>query len=467
MKIKIWSKVFLTLLMFVSSSAYSMNKGELIDAIAGDAGLSKADAGNALNALIASSIEIFGDTGSSVLMPLGRIRLGDLGPDRTFVANGHVTVLKRNEPPSSFDGLVTVSESADTGDLELTISLNELTGSGDELDLVLTQTALKPLESDGTSNKDKNDTLALNFQYKGNLYFSVVSPTETGRGWDGTYKGKLSLIRAASVVPVLVTDTALLRNLVTTAYVDSFFDAFTADLARNIETGFNMAPELSKAAHNKLKNSAAYGSIIATYLEQASPVLIEYVDCIILAANRGEGNDNDCGRITEKLTGMLKLPIAQMIKVTTLDVDSDGDTIPDDASKIDLTITPGRLEFTLTESVNRALGVYLDKIAEELVLSVDQGQDNERDFDIVLDNAALIAGIEKPDIRRVSDSFSKIATNALKKGDKVALRGFGTFSISNRAARTGRNPQTGATIKIAAKKVAKFKAGAALAGAVN
>jgi DNA-binding protein HU-beta len=59
------------------------------------------------------------------------------------------------------------------------------------------------------------------------------------------------------------------------------------------------------------------------------------------------------------------------------------------------------------------------------------------------------------------------ATGALKKGDRVALIGFGTFSISQRKARNGRNPQTGATIKIAARRVAKFTAGAELKKAVN
>jgi DNA-binding protein HU-beta len=58
--------------------------------------------------------------------------------------------------------------------------------------------------------------------------------------------------------------------------------------------------------------------------------------------------------------------------------------------------------------------------------------------------------------------ITKAQAEALKKGDKVILVGFGTFSVSERNARTGRNPQTGAEIKIAAKKVAKFKAGAEL-----
>ena len=55
----------------------------------------------------------------------------------------------------------------------------------------------------------------------------------------------------------------------------------------------------------------------------------------------------------------------------------------------------------------------------------------------------------------------------MKKGGRVSLVGFGSWSVSNRAARDGRNPQTGATIKIAAKNVIKFKAGSELEGAVN
>jgi DNA-binding protein HU-beta len=58
-------------------------------------------------------------------------------------------------------------------------------------------------------------------------------------------------------------------------------------------------------------------------------------------------------------------------------------------------------------------------------------------------------------------------TTALKKGDKVTLVGFGTFSVSKRAARSGRNPQTGKAIKIAARKVARFKAGSKLAAKVK
>ena len=69
------------------------------------------------------------------------------------------------------------------------------------------------------------------------------------------------------------------------------------------------------------------------------------------------------------------------------------------------------------------------------------------------------AGITKTQANAALDSFVDTVTKTLKKGDKVTLVGFGTFSVSKRAARNGRNPQTGAVIKIKAKKVARFKAG--------
>ncbi len=69
------------------------------------------------------------------------------------------------------------------------------------------------------------------------------------------------------------------------------------------------------------------------------------------------------------------------------------------------------------------------------------------------------AGITKTQANASLDSFVEAVTVTLKKGGKVTLVGFGTFSVSKRAARNGRNPQTGAVIKIKAKKFAKFKAG--------
>jgi DNA-binding protein HU-beta len=74
------------------------------------------------------------------------------------------------------------------------------------------------------------------------------------------------------------------------------------------------------------------------------------------------------------------------------------------------------------------------------------------------------AGITKVQAGAALDSFMEGVTKTLKSGDKLILVGFGTFSVSKRAARNGRNPATGATIKIKAKKVARFKASKELSG---
>ena len=80
--------------------------------------------------------------------------------------------------------------------------------------------------------------------------------------------------------------------------------------------------------------------------------------------------------------------------------------------------------------------------------------------------AAQDAGITKTDAAAALNSILGSITKALAKGDRVSLVGFGTFSVSKRAARTGRNPATGATIQIPAANVPKFKAGKKLKGAV-
>ncbi len=73
----------------------------------------------------------------------------------------------------------------------------------------------------------------------------------------------------------------------------------------------------------------------------------------------------------------------------------------------------------------------------------------------------------KADAKKALDAFIGATTKALKKGDRVALVGFGSFSVSKREARKGRNPQTGKEITIPAKKVVKFKAGAELSGVIK
>ena len=80
---------------------------------------------------------------------------------------------------------------------------------------------------------------------------------------------------------------------------------------------------------------------------------------------------------------------------------------------------------------------------------------------------AADAGLSKADAKKALDGFINTTTAALKSGDRVALVGFGSFSVSTRAARKGRNPQTGKEIDIKAKKVVKFKAAADLSDKVK
>ena len=77
------------------------------------------------------------------------------------------------------------------------------------------------------------------------------------------------------------------------------------------------------------------------------------------------------------------------------------------------------------------------------------------------------AGLTKKDADAAVKAFTEVVTEELKKGEKIQLTGFGTFEVSERAARSGRNPRTGETMKMKASKAPKFKAGKALKDAVN
>lgn len=77
------------------------------------------------------------------------------------------------------------------------------------------------------------------------------------------------------------------------------------------------------------------------------------------------------------------------------------------------------------------------------------------------------AGISKTDAAKAVKAFTDVVVAEMKKGEKIQLVGFGTFEVSERAARTGRNPQTGDVMEIAASKAPKFKAGKALKDAIN
>jgi len=85
----------------------------------------------------------------------------------------------------------------------------------------------------------------------------------------------------------------------------------------------------------------------------------------------------------------------------------------------------------------------------------------------LVDAMAADAGISKASAKKALDSMMGNVEKTLKGGGRVSLVGFGSWSVTRRAARDGRNPQTGATIKIAAKNVVKFKPGAELKNSVN
>lgn len=85
----------------------------------------------------------------------------------------------------------------------------------------------------------------------------------------------------------------------------------------------------------------------------------------------------------------------------------------------------------------------------------------------LIEAIASKADLTKADAKKALDAFIESTTKSLKKGDRVALVGFGSFSVAKRASRTGRNPKTGQEMQIPAKKVVKFKPGADLSDSVK
>mgnify|MGYP005781688043 FL=1 len=77
----------------------------------------------------------------------------------------------------------------------------------------------------------------------------------------------------------------------------------------------------------------------------------------------------------------------------------------------------------------------------------------------LIDAVAKEAGITKAESKKAVDAFVNVVSSALQSGDRIALVGFGSFSVAEKPARTGRNPRTGEAIEISAKKTVRFKAG--------
>jgi DNA-binding protein HU-beta len=104
---------------------------------------------------------------------------------------------------------------------------------------------------------------------------------------------------------------------------------------------------------------------------------------------------------------------------------------------------------------------------ERRVELAHNGSDNVMNKADFIGAVAGAAELSKADAGRAIDAVIEVVKKALKKGDSVSLVGFGTFQVRKRAARQGRNPRTGQTIKIKASKIPSFKAGKALKDAVN
>ena len=85
----------------------------------------------------------------------------------------------------------------------------------------------------------------------------------------------------------------------------------------------------------------------------------------------------------------------------------------------------------------------------------------------LVDAIAAVAGLTKADSKKAVDAFIQVTSETLKAGDRLALIGFGSFSVAQKAAKMGRNPQTGKQISIPAKKAIKFKAGSELTSSIN
>lgn len=128
----------------------------------------------------------------------------------------------------------------------------------------------------------------------------------------------------------------------------------------------------------------------------------------------------------------------------------DFDACPAFAAALDLSPGRGDQRRNKAGSKCRAAEVVID--ADRIATDTQGGPDRD---------------LSKADAKKALDGFINATTKALQKGETVSLVGFGSFSISKRSARTGRNPQTGKEIKIAAKNVVKFKAGAELSKSVN
>ena len=457
--------VSLILTLSFSSSAFSMNKAELIEAIASDSGLSKADAKRALDAITGAVASIYQEVGETDFGDLGRITAPDARP-RSFLHRGHVTVLKARDTETISDGYVSVSELPD-GSLEMRVArfppVPSSDGRNHEPCLDDNGDIEPPLRITITRNPSGR-IAGTRVRRGGGQIFS--SSLECGRrtyaGFmtlrrDGSYSGPATVLSERAAPADYKGHVTLLRSLAAGAYYDSFFDIISYWEARSIRQQFGPTDQRS---HTRLYNSATYSRAFGKYIDKSTPLLMKYMSCV------ENGVDDDCNGIEEELRRAMEAIVDIMAEQTIIEPDHEGiDPRPRAGPEFD--IKPIRIE--LSRMTGAALDAFLAQIAHELTHIVQQGVPAGVYWDRAIAMAARGLGSQGLDIPldKVVETLNSKLTTALKKGDRVSLVGFGSFSVSNRAARTGRNPQTGKEIKIAAKNVVRFKAGAELSGKVN
>ena len=125
----------------------------------------------------------------------------------------------------------------------------------------------------------------------------------------------------------------------------------------------------------------------------------------------------------------------------------------------------------MTNKAKTSINIDVDNLERKLIPNYIITKIQRRNFD--MNKAELVAAmaektqLSKKDTEATLKAFTDVVAEELKKGEKIQLVGFGTFEVAERAARTGRNPQTGAEMTIPASKAPKFKAGKALKDSIN